>query len=231
VSYMSGDGWLGKAQHQFGEVGGRLEALCLFCVQSSGADGAGLTVVTADGVPETVYATDPLSARLEDIQFTLGEGPSVDATRSGIPVLVPSLDATTWQEWPAFGKEAASAGAAAVFAFPIRIGAVSFGVLDLHRRTSGSLSRDQLAQALTAGDQAAQLLMAVTAEGLDGAMPESTYRMVVHQAAGMGMVQMGTTIEEAMLSLRAIAYAEDLPINDLAADVVAGRRRLSKEKP
>lgn len=227
---MSTDGWLGKAQNRFGEVGGRLEDLCISCLQSGGVDGAGLTVMTADGIAETVYATDDLSAQLEDLQFILGEGPSVDAARSGAPVLVPSLDTQTRQQWPAFGKEAASFGVGAVFAFPIRIGAISFGTLDLHRRTPGPLSREQLAHALTAGDRAAGLLMAVTSDGLDGAILDTTYRMVVHQAAGMAMVQLGTTIEEAMLRLRAIAFAEDSPINDLAADLVARRRRLSKEK-
>jgi AmiR/NasT family two-component response regulator len=56
-------------------------------------------------------------------------------------------------------------------------------------------------------------------------------RMVVHQAAGVAMVQLDTTIEEAMARLRATAYAEDVSINALAADVVSGRRRLFKEEP
>lgn len=227
---MHTDGWLGRAQNRFSDVGGRLEGLCFSCVEAAGVDGAGLIVVTGDGTPETVYATNDLSAQLEDMQFTLGEGPCVEATRSGFPVLVPRLDAKSWQQWPTFGEHAASAGVAAVFAFPVRIGAISFGTLDLHRRTPGQLSQNQLTHALTTVDQAAGLLMVVTADELDGAVPETTYRMVVHQAAGMAMVQLGTTIEEAMLRLRAIAYVEGLPINDLAADLVGRRRRLSKEE-
>ncbi len=53
--------------------------------------------------------------------------------------------------------------------------------------------------------------------------------MIVHQAAGMVMGQLDSSIEEAMVRLRATAFAEGLNINELAADVVNGRRRILKE--
>jgi AmiR/NasT family two-component response regulator len=54
--------------------------------------------------------------------------------------------------------------------------------------------------------------------------------MVVHQAAGMVMAQTDTSIASALAQLRATAFSEGISINDLAADVVAGRRRFSKEQ-
>lgn len=45
------------------------------------------------------------------------------------------------------------------------------------------------------------------------------------------MGQLGSSIEEAMVRLRATAFAEDLRINELAVEVVNGRRRIVKEKP
>jgi hypothetical protein len=36
-----------------------------------------------------VYATGPKSQDLEELQFTLGEGPGVDALEAGGPVLAP----------------------------------------------------------------------------------------------------------------------------------------------
>jgi hypothetical protein len=227
---MGRDGWLGRAEQTFGEVGNHLEHLCLRCAQDAGVDGAGLAVFAGDGTPETVYATDDLSARIEDLQFTMGEGPCVDAARSGAPVLMPSLADLKHPPWPGFVRELAAAGVAALFAFPVQIGGLSLGTLDLYRRTAGQLSHEQLAQALRAVDGAAGLLLAVTADGLDGALPATTYRMIVHQAAGMAMIQLDTTLEQAMLRLRATAFAEDLPINDLATDLVSRRRRLLKEE-
>jgi hypothetical protein len=46
----------------------------------------------------------------------------------------------------------------------------------------------------------------------------------------MAMIQLDTTIDEALLRLRALAYSGGIPINDLAADIVSRRRRLSKEE-
>jgi AmiR/NasT family two-component response regulator len=57
------------------------------------------------------------------------------------------------------------------------------------------------------------------------------HRAVVHQAAGMVMIQLDVTIDEALLVLRSTAYAEGIPINELATEVVDGRRRITKEQP
>jgi AmiR/NasT family two-component response regulator len=53
--------------------------------------------------------------------------------------------------------------------------------------------------------------------------------MAVHRAAGMVMEQLGTTIEEALIRLRATAYAEGVPIQQLANDVITGRRRFQED--
>ena len=57
-----------------------------------------------------------------------------------------------------------------------------------------------------------------------------TYRMVVHQAAGMAMMQLDTTIEEALLRLRATAYAEDIR-STTCRRPRQSPTRLSKEQP
>ena len=57
------------------------------------------------------------------------------------------------------------------------------------------------------------------------------HRAVVHQAAGMVMIQLDASIEEALLVLRSTAYAEGIPISALATAVVDGRRRITKEQP
>lgn len=66
---------------------------------------AGLGIVAGDGSPEAVCATEVVAAHLEDLQFTLGEGPGVEAVRSGDVGLEPTTygvlngvaqPATTW---------------------------------------------------------------------------------------------------------------------------------------
>ncbi|MGH3507761.1 MAG: GAF and ANTAR domain-containing protein [Nocardioidaceae bacterium] len=210
---------------------GLLESLCRTCQGEANADGVGLAVISSQGVPEPTFVSDSQSRLIEDLQFTLGEGPCVDAVRSGSPVLLDDVRASTdaTRRWPAFVKEAETSGVRAVFAFPVQVGGAALGTLDLYRSRPGTLHADELAAVLRTVDRIASVLLDVGAAGGDG-VTEPTYRMVVHQATGMVMVQADTSIASALARLRATAFSEAILINDLAADVVAGRRRFSKEE-
>lgn len=209
----------------------RLDPLCRRAQAEANADGVGLAVLSSEGVPEPSFVSDSRSRLIEDLQFTLGEGPCVDAVRSGSPVLLDDVRAATdaTRRWPGFIREAESSGVRAVFAFPVQVGAIALGTLDLYRSRPGTLADDELAAVLRTVDRIAAVLLDVGAGGGDG-VTEPSYRMVVHQAAGMVMVQSQTNIASALARLRAAAFSEGIPINDLAADVVAGRRRFSKEE-
>jgi len=103
------------------------------------------------------------------------------------------------------------------------------GSLDLYRCTPGPLSAQQLTASLATADSVGKALLAE--DPLQRNLEQSTWlRMTVHQAAGMVMVQTGGTIEEALLLLRSSAYGEGRSVNDVAADVLAGRRRFEKEE-
>jgi hypothetical protein len=193
-------------------------------------------MVTVAGHRGVVCATDAVSAKIEDLQLSLGEGPCIDAASSGGPVLVPDLangaDVAT-ERWPTFMEGAAGAGVRAVFAFPLRVGAISVGVMDLYRDSPGDLSATQLPAALVAADAAALALLHLDVDGAgafaDDQDSRASYQMQVHQATGMVMAQAGVTIEQAFLMLRARAFADGRPLAALATDVVARRVRFSLE--
>lgn len=198
--------------------------------------GAGISMVTTAGNRGVVCATDDVSARIEDLQFTLGEGPCVDVAQFGAPVLVPDLntpDDLAVDRWPAFIEGAGAAGVRAVFAFPLRIGAINVGVLDVYRAQPGPLRDGQLRAALLAADAAALALLQLdTARDdlfADNTEARSTYQLQVHQATGIVQVQLGVPTEEAFLMLRARAFALGRPLVDVASDVVARRLRFSVE--
>lgn len=214
-----------------GVVPPRVEGRLRSCCAESGVDGAGVSIVTSNGPREPLYATDDVAMRLERLQLTLGEGPCVDSSSSGSPILVPDLtDASdvVVSRWPFFSEEAARSGARAIFAFPVRIGAIGLGAVDLYRRSPGALSVPELGAALAAVDGVGLAVLEAPHWYGDLAAP-SMIDMVVHQAAGMVMGQLGSSIEVAMVRLRATAFAEGRTVNELAADVVNGRRYLSKE--
>jgi hypothetical protein len=173
------------------------------------------------------------SAALEDAQFTLGQGPSPEAATGGSPVLVPDL-AGAQERWPAFTPAALGLGVGAVFAFPLRIGAISVGVLLAHRTVPGPLSIEQLADALALADAVTVLVLhcvpaagapadAAWARPRPGWEQPPTHRAEVHQATGVLSVQLDVPLAEALVRLRAHAYATDRPISEVAADVVAHR--------
>lgn len=214
----------------------RSRYICQLCARLLGVNGAGISMVTATGNRGVVCATDEVSARIEDLQFTLGEGACVEAVTGGVPVMVNDLHQSgdmAVERWPAFREGAAAAGARALFALPLRIAGISVGALDLYRDQPGTLTTGQFSAALMAAEAAAaailQLGTGFADSFADDADGRAAYQMEVHQASGMVKVQAGVTIEEAFLMLRAHAFATGRPIADVAKDVVERRLRLTVE--
>ena len=210
--------------------------ICELCVDTLAVTGAGIAMVTAAGHRGVVCATDDVAATIEDLQLTLGEGPCVDAAVTGSPVLLSDLGRSpevAVERWPGFMEGAATAGVEAVFAFPLRVGAINVGVLDLYRNEPGELSADELLAALMAADAAALALLYLDVDGVDAFTDDhdarASYQLQVHQATGMVQAQTGVTIDQAFLMLRARAFADGRPLVELAADVVARRVRFSME--
>lgn len=201
------------------------------CVRATGVDGGGVSVVTQTGSVLLAHATDDLARRLENLQFTLGEGPSVDARALNVPILVPNLQErpSAGVGWPAFRDEAHQLGAEAVFAFPIQVGSVALGSLGLYRQAPGSLLPDQVLQGLATCTALGRSLVAPV-EAQPSEQDATAYPMSVHRAAGMVTVQLDCTIEDALLRLRATAYLESRSITALAQDVLDGTRRLTSEE-
>lgn len=210
--------------------------ICSVCIGALGVTGGGISLVSSVGHRGVVCATDVVAARIEDIQLTLGEGPCVAAVRDGVPVLVDDVEhpsAAISDRWPAFVEGAAEAGARAVFAFPLSVGPVKVGALDLYRADPGPLSPDELTGALLAADAAALAVIHLDATDdttfVDDPGARSSYQLQVHQATGMIMVQARVTIDDALLLLRARAFSSDRPLVAVARDVVERRLRFGGE--
>jgi hypothetical protein len=182
-----------------------------------------------------IWVTDDVSEQLAELQLTLGEGPSLDVAASGGLVLASDLaDAEYGRRWPAFAPAALQVGATAIFAFPLRIGAIRAGVLGLYRKQPGSLSTSQLGDALTFADAATLLML----DGQDqaagdpgtgpGGQPAglALHRAEIDQATGMLTEQLGVDMADAFVRMRAYAYVNDVRLTDVARDIVARRLRL-----
>jgi hypothetical protein len=221
-------GWI-AAEHQ-GDAPASVAAVCTAAARHLGVDGASVTAMSGPELREPLFASDELSARLEELQFTAGEGPGADEFWLGSPVLVADLDAAA-ARWPGFVPEAVAAGARAMFAVPLQAGAIRVGVLSLYRAVPGPLPAGELADVLVFADIALQLLLDASA-GISGSpsyQPPleglSDRRAVVYQATGMISVQLGVSLAEALIRLRAHAFAGSTALGDIAAEVVSRRLR------
>lgn len=194
------------------------EALADEAATVAGVGGLGAVVTTTAGTAETIWSSGPTNTALATLQFTLGEGPSVDAARHGVLVLEPDLVNMPMHRWPVFSGAAGDLGVHAVFSFPMRIGAIRLGVLELHRDSPGSMSTRQIGDVLVLADALASLTLRL---GLGGEFV--VLRSAVHQATGMIAAQLGVGLDEALIRLRGHAFGSNRSIDEVAADVVANR--------
>jgi hypothetical protein len=204
--------------------------LCEVCADVALMTGAGIMLMAGDVQQGSVCSSNDVSALIEELQYTLGEGPCVDAYHDDRPILEPDLAAATTR-WLAFTPPAVAAGARAIFGFPLQLGGIRLGALNLYRDQPGPMDEEQYADALVLASVAAKAVLAMQAQALPGNLATeleqgADFRFVVHQASGMVSVQLGLSVGEALVRLRAYAFANNRLIAEVAEAIVARRLRL-----
>lgn len=190
-------------------------------------DGASVATLGPALGSETLACSDALALRLDELQFDLGEGPSWDSMASGLPVIEPDVHRVPEGRWPGFSQAVRDLDLGAVFAFPLRVGPLELGAVDLYRVRPGGLSGPDQDHALRVARLVSKrvLRQALLDAGED---PEEERRATkhsrraVHQATGMVLAQLGTTPEDAQLLLQAHAFAAGRPVREVAEDVLSG---------
>lgn len=199
------------------------------CVDVLPVDGASISVMSGPRERETLYASDKIAAQIEDVQFSLGEGPCFEAFATRRPVLVPDLPQASIAAWPVFATAVRDLPVGAIFAFPLQAGAIGIGAIDLYRRRPGWLSGDELAIALEVIDLVTAVLLGLLlgevrhTDDLRGVL--SPGREQVHQATGMLIAAFHISAEEALARLRGYAFVSDRSLDEVAKDIVS--RKLS----
>lgn len=212
------------------------DRLCVAALKLVGVDSAAISLVDEGESRGTFGASDDGARLLDSLQFTAGEGPCLETARTMVPVLVSDLRAQDEPRWPAFKDAAERAGVRAVFAFPVQVGRIALGALDLFRSVPGSLSVAQMTDALLIADAAAQILLDLIDErnGIAGrddpleqwAQVATLARSDVYRATGMIMAQLDISPAEALVRLRAYAFVHELTAIEVAELVTSRRLRL-----
>ena len=214
-------------RHRGNDVGLRL---CGACVEVLDVSGAGVMLMTDGAHGGTLAVSDGVSTILEELQFTLGEGPCIDAWQSQQPVLEPDLVDPAAKRWPAFAGPAIDAGARAVFGFPLTSGTTCLGALELYLDHPGDLRPAQVSDAAVMADVISTAVLSLQADAPAGELAHELgtvldRRAVVHQAAGMVSAKLDIAVRDALVRIRARSYLDSRPVNEVARDVVQRRLR------
>ena len=193
-------------------------------------DGATSGTLGSSGEPARIY---------DELQFTLGEGPCLDSITFKGPILVADLADPDDARWPIYGPAMLSHRIRGVFAMPVLVAGEHIGALDFFRAQPGDLGEDNLAGAIAAAELAGVPLLDLMNDDLQAAVndpgsdawPElqALSRAEVSQATGMLVAQLGVEPAEALVRLRAHAYATGRSATDVARDILDRRLRLEAD--
>jgi hypothetical protein len=179
----------------------------------------------------TLSASDHTAARLDELQFDLGEGPCWDAMRTARPVLVP--DVRRRSVWPAFSPALLAEDVASIFAFPLVVGPLQIGAVDLYTRVPAVLDPEQTHRAGAMADVIGRQVLrrAIDDLGVDEpAAPDGFSRRLIHQATGMVLAQLDLTPDDARLVIQGHAFAVERSMMDVATDIIEGRLDFSRQQ-
>jgi GAF domain-containing protein len=215
------------------------DRLCEACVVLLDIDAAAISLVF-DGISSGTLGSSGAPARVYDeLQFTLGEGPCLDAVAQRRPVLVADLAELDDSRWPVYGPAMLAHRIRGVFAMPVVIAGEHVGALDLFRTQPGDLEGHRMAGAISAAELAGIPLLDLMRNDLRAAVddPESDAwaelhmlsRAEVSQATGMLVAQLDVDPAEALVRLRAHAYATGRSATDVARDILERRLRLEAD--
>jgi hypothetical protein len=215
------------------------DRLCEACVVLLDVDAAAISLIFDGGASGTLGSSSGLARIYDELQFTLGEGPCVEAVSQRIPVLMVDLADPDDSRWPAFGPALLAHDIRAVYALPVVIAGEYVGALDLFRGQPGPFEGERLAGAVAAAEIAGLPLLDLLHADLQAAVGDpasnawaelnALSRTEVSQATGMLVAQLGVEPAEALVRLRAHAYASGRSATDTARDILDRKLRLEAD--
>jgi hypothetical protein len=208
-------------------------ALCAVAAEFMALDGAAIALISDDEDLMSLCTSNQAASDLMDLEITVGEGPAVDASRGDVIEDTDLLTASD-SNWSSYRPEAVALGARAVFGYPVRVGAIRFGALSLFRNNPGPLDEGQAKDAYLMASVISRAILAEQAGGSPGGLVGelngvSMLDFRVHQAAGMLAIQGSMSVRDALVFLRAHAFAIASQLSDLAERVVSGTTRLAPD--
>ena len=202
-------------------------------------DAAAISLVFEGATCGTLGSSGAPARAYDELQFTLGEGPCLDAVTSQAPVLVSDLADPADGRWPIYGPAMLDLKVHGIFAVPVLLAGEYVGALDLFRVQPGVLKGAEIGGAILAAALASIPLLELMDTDLQAAVndPNSSAwaelsvlsRAEVSQATGMLIAQLDVEPAEALVRLRAHAYATGRSATEVSRDILDRRLRLEAD--
>ncbi|WP_292976590.1 GAF and ANTAR domain-containing protein [Mycobacterium sp.] len=215
------------------------DSLCEACVTLFSIDAAAISLVFSGVSSGTLGSSGPAARVYDELQFTIGEGPCLDSVSARGPILIADLAKPSNVRWPLYRPALLDHKIRGVFAIPVVLAGEFVGALDLFRRQPGDLRSEELAGAIVAAELAGAPLLDLMDADLQAAVndPSSSSwadfnalsRTEVSQATGMLVAQLDIEPAEALVRLRAHAYATNRSATEVARDILDRRLRLDDD--
>jgi GAF domain-containing protein len=210
-----------------------LTTLVVRCVEVLDVAAAGIMLVTPSGDLRAMASSDDAMRVVELFEIQAAEGPCLDCFHSGQPVVNQDLAASR-QHWPRFAPVAVAAGYLAADAIPMRLRGNIIGAINLFRRTTGSLTEEDVAAVQAFADIATIAILThrhmadalVVNDQLTVALES---RIVIEQAKGIVAERAQMPVDEAFAVLRSHARNNNRRLADLARDVINGDIDLGRD--
>jgi GAF domain-containing protein len=173
----------------------------------------------------TLAGTQPLASMLDQLQFDLGEGPTLTAMREGHTVIVD--DAESEHRWPAFMSRAAGLGLRSYLGLPITDDrGRTLGGLSMYSTTRTAVDVTRLAHArLFAGQAAMALTQAKRVTDLLAALQSSR---TIGKAIGLVMERFDIDDHDAFAHLAELSQTSNVQLRDIAAHMVTQANKLRR---
>jgi GAF domain-containing protein len=182
----------------------------------------GITVVR-NGRPTTAVYAGSIPKAVHDDQYQRGEGPGLEAARTGQVIVVQDL--ATEDRWGGFPAAAMQGGVRGLYAHPLTMSNGTSGAMCLYAHEPGLFPEPVQVVARQFAEPARLLLEGVvqrlSQEEVISQLNEAiSSRAVIGQATGIIMAQRKCSSEEAMNALIKISNDRNLKLRDVARVMV-----------
>lgn len=189
----------------------------------TGADMAGITLLTKDGGAETSAFTDRRVTAIDGEQYSLGEGPCIEAATTQRTVRVRFDDAV--RRWPQLAGRLESEGVRSVLSAPLTLGSDNVGSLNLYSFDDhGFNDLDAALLRVYMTSVESTVVLAREAEHayaeLAGLKKAMATRAVIEQAKGIVMSLQRVNADDAFEVLVANSQRENIKLATLAGRIV-----------